>query len=687
MNKFFKLLISFILVFFLSCNDTFSLNGFIMYNHKGVDGIKVILKSPHFSDESITDENGKFKFERLLSGKYEIETSMEGFTIIPDNYSFSIEVNKNLKEINFTAFNNALTPLTFINQVQGSSHISPMNGMAVENVIGVVSAIKGDSGFYIQSPLCDKNPMTSEGLYIYNGSRPDVTKGDWVLIDGYVKEYGFGMGLSTTEIIKPSTRIIKNGRLPAAIKIGPEGRMPPGSIICDDSIYEFDPEEDGIDFYESLEGMRVEIPGAIALGTVNAMYGEFFVLPSRGKGASVVSERGGIVLRDGDLNPERICIDYNEKENIIKQPSNINVSTGCIFINPIIGIMDYSFYNYKVLPDHILPGLIPADLEREESKLSSLKNTITISSFNVMNLSAKDSRKKFNDIAATIVSGINLPDILGLIEIQDNDGKKESEVVSADETYERLINEISIISNSECMYDYRDIPPEDDADGGITGGNIRAGFLFRQDRVQFVDIEGGDSITGTEVYQKGDQADISTSPGRIDPGNAAFLKGRKPIIGKFIFNNEPIFVIVNHFKSKHDDDPLYGSQQLPIQASEPIRIEQAKAVHDFTKKILSFQPDARVAVIGDMNDFYFSKTLSVLKGDILMDTGDKIPVNDRYTYIYEGNAQQLDYILVSKKLYSENIGIDIVHRYSEYLYKDRHADHDPILGSFMMNSF
>ena len=85
-----------------------------------------------------------------------------------------------------------------------------------------------------------------------------------------------------------------------------------------------------------------------------------------------------------------------------------------------------------------------------------------------------------------------------------------------------------------------------------------------------------------------------------------------------------------------------------------------------------------------MNDFYFSKTLTVLKGDMLFDPGEKIPVNDRYTYIYEGNSQQLDHILVSKKLFDENIGIDIVHRYSEYLYKDRYSDHDPIIGAFMI---
>ena len=42
-------------------------------------------------------------------------------------------------------------------------------------------------------------------------------------------------------------------------------------------------------------------------------------------------------------------------------------------------------------------------------------------------------------------------------------------------------------------YEYRQIDPVDDQDGGEPGGNIRVGFLFRTDRgLRFVDRPGGD---------------------------------------------------------------------------------------------------------------------------------------------------------------------------------------------------
>jgi uncharacterized protein len=49
-------------------------------------------------------------------------------------------------------------------------------------------------------------------------------------------------------------------------------------------------------------------------------------------------------------------------------------------------------------------------------------------------------------------------------------------------------------------YQYRQLDPVDDQDGGEPGGNIRVGFLFRTDRgLSFVDRPGGTSTTATTV--------------------------------------------------------------------------------------------------------------------------------------------------------------------------------------------
>ena len=69
---------------------------------------------------------------------------------------------------------------------------------------------------------------------------------------------------------------------------------------------------------------------------------------------------------------------------------------------------------------------------------------------------------------------------------------------------EALITELTsaIVAAGGPHYDYREIDPVADQDGGQPGGNIRVAFLFDQKRVSFVDTGAGDvnrSTTGTEI--------------------------------------------------------------------------------------------------------------------------------------------------------------------------------------------
>ena len=55
---------------------------------------------------------------------------------------------------------------------------------------------------------------------------------------------------------------------------------------------------------------------------------------------------------------------------------------------------------------------------------------------------------------------------------------------------------------------------------------------------------------------------------------------------------------------------------------------------------------------------------------------DKVPATDRFTYMYQGNSQVLDHILVSNRLV-ESAEVDIVHINSPFA--DQISDHDPVL--------
>ncbi|MFN9977832.1 MAG: endonuclease/exonuclease/phosphatase, partial [Phycisphaerae bacterium] len=76
-------------------------------------------------------------------------------------------------------------------------------------------------------------------------------------------------------------------------------------IIDNDGLTVFDPTQDGIDFYESLEGMLIEVPNAVATGPTSS-FGEISILPNGGAGAGLRTPRGGIIIQPADFNPERI---------------------------------------------------------------------------------------------------------------------------------------------------------------------------------------------------------------------------------------------------------------------------------------------------------------------------------------------------------------------------------------------
>ena len=76
---------------------------------------------------------------------------------------------------------------------------------------------------------------------------------------GYAER--FETDLTTTEIKASRVVVIaKDQSLPAPIVLGENGVKIPHQIIDNDAFGLFDPNEDAIDFYESIEGMRVTMP-------------------------------------------------------------------------------------------------------------------------------------------------------------------------------------------------------------------------------------------------------------------------------------------------------------------------------------------------------------------------------------------------------------------------------------------
>ena len=572
-----------------------------------------------------------------------------------------------------------VAPPDEIHEIQGAAHRSPLEGETVSRVAGIVTA-KVSNGFFMEDPDGDADAATSEGLFVFTSSAPVVQVGDSIEVSGLVTEFRPGGSSSTnltqTEIVSPTITVISTGNaLPGPTVIGLGGRIPPAEVIDDDATGSvetsgsFDAATDGIDFYESLESMLVRVNDAVAVGPTNA-FGEIPVVGDNGAFAGVRTARGGVVIRPDDFNPERIQLD----DRILPVPT-VNVADR--FTSPIVGVLDYSFGNFKL---DVTQGVSTASggLEREVTA-TPRDQEIAIATFNVENLDPGDG-PAFAELAGLIVHNLQAPDLIGIEEVQDNDGPTNSGTTDASLTWEMLIAAIQAAGGP--VYDYRQIDPLDNEDGGQPGGNIRVGFLFRSDRgLEFVDRPGGDATTATAPVSHPSGIQLTLSPGRVNPQHPAFEETRKSLAGEFRVRGRKLIAIVNHFSSKGGDQPLFGRFQPPTRFTEVARHQQAQVVNDFVDEVLAADPNANVVVLGDINDFEFSETLEILKGGVLVNLMDSLPKEERYSYVFEGNSQVLDQTLVSQSMAGLPFTYDVVHVNSEFA--DQASDHEPQVARFV----
>ena len=178
-----------------------------------------------------------------------------------------------------------------IHDIQGDTRISPYAGRQVTDVTGIVTGIRtyGSSrGFWIQDPVPDADPATSEGVFVFTGSTPKgVAVGDAVAVSGTVTEYvpgGASSGnQSLTQITRPAFTVVSGGNpVPAATVIDarsvPAAYAPAGDPAANGSIdaLPLRPSAYALDRYESLEGMNVRVADVRVVGATDP-YTELWV--------------------------------------------------------------------------------------------------------------------------------------------------------------------------------------------------------------------------------------------------------------------------------------------------------------------------------------------------------------------------------------------------------------------------
>ena len=560
-----------------------------------------------------------------------------------------------------------------IHEIQGVRHRSPFEGREVLTG-GVVTAVTSD-GFFLQDPHPDALDSTSEGLFVL--SEASVTVGSALEITGRVQERGIGTELPVTRLVaKHTTESSTEQPLPSPVIVGMGGRQPPTELLYEgggriDADRELLPERNGLDFWESLEGMRVELRGARVVAGRNR-FGEIGVVTDLGRHATGLTTAGNLLRSATDPNPELVLID----DALV--PSEPAATTGDAFTAPIVALVTYAYGAYRVINPEPLPPLQRGGRHRDTTSLVGTSTQLTVASWNVFNLSPFDTEQLARQ-GELVVHQLRAPDVLALQEVQDSDGDREPEtsVVDADLTLQALVEAIGAAGGPR--YDAFDLDPiAPGANGGAPGSNIRPAVLVRADRVTLVGRGTPTPRTPATVVELSGAARLETSPSSIAPDSFAFARSRKPLVAELDFAGTRLFLVNVHLKSKSGDDSVAGVYQPPRTPSEARRVEQARLVHDFVASLLAAEPQARVLVVGDMNDFEYSPTLATLAGSLLTHLTAALPPEQRYSYLFNGSGQLLDHALVSNSL-AATAEVQVVHTCLDFGDSSLASDHDPVV--------
>ncbi|MCA9960765.1 MAG: hypothetical protein KC443_17115, partial [Anaerolineales bacterium] len=156
------------------------------------------------------------------------------------------------------------------------------------------------------------------------------------------------------------------------------------------------------------------------------------------------------------------------------------------------------------------------------------------------------------------------------------------------------------------------------------------------------------------------QACTALATGIVDE-TAVCLAGTEPLFSRpplqvdVLIDGQPLTLFVNHFKSK-----LGGEEETGVR-----RLAQAQHLNTFVAALLAADPQARVVVMGDFNDYEQSPPLLALSAqmeNVLL----RLPDATRYSYVYGGVAQLIDGLFVTPALAAQVVDVAILHVNADY---------------------
>lgn len=517
-------------------------------------------------------------------------------------------------------------PLRTIGAVQGSTDTSPFVGQAVA-VRGVVTGdFQADGqlkGFFIQQPVADADPLTSEGLFIYGAGMTDVAVGQYVQVEGTVAEYkASGDTRSLTEISSP-TSVVICGNGPAITPVTLS--LPLASA----------------DALEAYESMLVKFEQKLTVTDVSDLghYGSLQLSSTRlYEPYNSPDQKPAEALAANALN--RMIIDDGSNKTYPSPIPYLSASdaSGTRRVGDTLtgarGVLTWSADAWRIHPD-ARPEFVAAN--PRTAAPAAVGGSLKVAHYNVENffttLGARGaaSSADFARQRAKLVRAIAAidADVMNLIEVQNDAGI----------TLENLVSAL----NAE-----------------LGAGSYR-----------YIDtgLAGDDEITVAMLYKPARVTPVGNAQ-IISAGGFAVSGGIRPSIAqRFAANGNGgmFWMVANHLKSKGSCPGSNASADADHGQGcwNASRTTQAGALRDWVASLAAASGENDVLMMGDFNAYIDEDPLKLLEGAGYEAVLRRLPPAERYSYQFGGETGALDHAFASASLKSQLSGITVWHINSE----------------------
>ena len=601
---------------------------------------------------------------------------------------------------NFTIAAGCGAAYTPIYDIQGTGAASPLVGTTVstEGVVVGDFQVGGKDGYYIQEPNADADPLTSNGIFVYN-TAVAVNVGDRVRVTGLITEFATPTGGDTLTELTPTSPASSNVLLcSTGNTIAPTEVTLPVTAVSD---------------FERYEGMLVTFPQSLIISEYFNFdrYGEIVLTSERHMTPTAFVEPGPDAVAAAQAYLlDRITLDDGrtaQNPDPAIHPNGENFAMDNLFrgggtVTDVTGILDFYQGLYRVQPTM---GASYEDTNPRTAAPDIIEADLKVASFNVLNYfvtldggtsawicgpsgnmecRGADTAEEFGRQRAKILAALDAidADVFGLMEI-------ENEHPDGNDAVADLVAGLNAI-NGEGTYAYIETGP-------IGGDAIKQAILYKPA-----------SVTPVGDYQI---LNSSVDPRFIDTLN-------RPVLAQVFMDNETgdeFVVAVNHLKSKGSactGDPDTGDGQGNCNLT---RKAAAQALVDWLANLAYFPDVEKTLIIGDLNSYDKEDPIDMIKlgSDDTANTADDyldMIFEKRgeyaYGYVFDGQTGYLDHALANPAMAESIVDVNFWHINADEpdlidydmsfkapaqdaLYAPdayRSSDHDPVIITLDMNA-